>query len=302
MRPFVRFRPKAPQAFAEVYQRALTQRFYVLSRTRSQDALEEQVELTGSTGNIYIVTIAHQPTCNCPHGAEGNQCKHQLYVLARVLHAKYEYVYQLALLSSELEEIFVNAPPPDSEGEEGSGDKDGKRKPLEGDCPICFCEMEEQGEQIVWCRAACGQNIHKGCFEMWAATKRKQAANAEVTCPYCRSVWQEDEDMVKKIKKNGKKSRDGYVNVADQLGISPVRGEPLSVFFVWAMIAYFHPIQITAATQDGGRAIQTAIVADIIEYLLTFRIVGVLVMLSGWRLGRRLRLCSFFTHHLIPRS
>jgi len=223
--PLVRFRPKAPQTFAEVYQRALTQRFYVLSRTRSQDALEEQVELTGSTGNVYIVTIAHQPTCNCPHGAAGNQCKHQLYVLARVLHAKYEYVYQLALLTAELEDIFANAPPPDSEGEGASGDKDGKRKPLEGDCPICFCEMEEQGEQIVWCRAACGQNIHKACFETWAATKRKQAANAEVTCPYCRSVWQGDEDMVKKIKKNGKRNADGYVNVADQLGISPVRGK-----------------------------------------------------------------------------
>ncbi|KAK3991237.1 E3 ubiquitin-protein ligase Zswim2 [Cladorrhinum sp. PSN332] len=217
-----RFRTSAPQAFDEVYQRALTQRFYVLSRTRSDHALEELVELTGSTGNIYTVTITHQPTCTCPHSAKGHQCKHQLYVLSRVLHAKYEYIYQLALLSSELEEIFAAAPPPDSE-DGGEADKDGRRKPLEGGCPICFCEMEEQREQIVWCRAACGQNIHKGCFEMWAETKRKQSANAEVTCPYCRSVWQGDEDMVTKIKRNGKKNSEGYVNVADQLGVSTQR-------------------------------------------------------------------------------
>jgi hypothetical protein len=25
---------------------------------------------------------------------------------------------------------------------------------------------------LVWCRAACGQNVHKGCFETWAATKK----------------------------------------------------------------------------------------------------------------------------------
>ncbi len=187
--------------------------------------------MTGSTGNIYTVTIKQQPTCDCPQGEEGKQCKHILYVLARVLRAKFEYVYQLALLSTELRDIFARAPPieEDEEGETGGGDK--KRKPVEGDCPICFNELEAQGEAVVWCRAACGQNIHKECFEMWAATKRQQAgARAEVTCPYCRSVWEGDDDMVKKIKKTGKPGHEGYINVAEQLGISTVRGELLVLF------------------------------------------------------------------------
>ncbi|KAJ4290057.1 hypothetical protein N0V88_006561 [Collariella sp. IMI 366227] len=104
-----RFRPKAPQSFHEIYHRATTQRFYVLSRTRcgTPDCPEEMVELTGSTGNIYTVVIAQQPSCNCPHAQKGNQCKHVLYVLARVLRAKYEHVYQLALLSEELRDIFA---------------------------------------------------------------------------------------------------------------------------------------------------------------------------------------------------
>lgn len=222
-----RFRPKPPQSFDEVYQRALTQRFYVLSRKYrgTPEFPEEVVKLTGSTGNIYKVTVAQEPRCNCPHGEAGNQCKHQLFVLSRVLRAKFEYVYQLALLSTELQEIFANAPPIAGEnGLEGS-DSDKKRKSLEGDCPICFCEMEEKGEAIVWCRAACGQNIHKACFNTWASTKRQQGgANATVTCPYCRSTWEEGEDKVQEVStKKGRRNSDGYINVADQLGISPVR-------------------------------------------------------------------------------
>ncbi|KAK4151116.1 E3 ubiquitin-protein ligase Zswim2 [Chaetomidium leptoderma] len=247
-----RFRPNPPKSFQEIYNRATTQRFYVLSRTRSSSCgtpnndddndddscPEETVELTGSTGNIYTVTIAAQPRCDCPHARVGNQCKHVLYVLARVLRARFEHVYQLALLRSELREIFAGAPPPLmlTTGDDGddAGTGAGKRKPVEGDCPICFCEMEVTvvgagggGEPVVWCRAACGQNVHKGCFETWAATKRRQAAggggSAEVTCPYCRSVWEGDEDMVKLIQKDGKRNAEGYVNVASQLGISAQR-------------------------------------------------------------------------------
>lgn len=49
---------------------------------------------------------------------------------------------------------------------------DGARKPVEGDCPICFMEFEPN-ETLVWCKAACGNNIHKTCFEQWAATTRE---------------------------------------------------------------------------------------------------------------------------------
>ena len=124
------------------------------------------IELTGSTGNIYTVVVARQPSCNCPHALAGNQCKHVVYVLARVLRARFDLVYQLALLSEELKEIFENAPSP--VGEDVCNGR-GKRKPVEGDCPICFSKMEEgpNTEPVVWCRAACGQNIHKGCFETW---------------------------------------------------------------------------------------------------------------------------------------
>lgn len=55
----------------------------------------------------------------------------------------------------------------------------GKRKPVEGDCPICFMEFG-RNEEIVWCKAACGNNIHKKCFDQWAATTRQSG----VRCVY----------------------------------------------------------------------------------------------------------------------
>lgn len=227
------FRPKAPQSFHPVYERALSQRFYVLGRSRcgTAECPEEFVELTGSTGNIYVVHVAQRPSCTCPHSQQGNQCKHVLYVLARVLGARFDLVYQLALLSEELREIFAGAPPIPGEAGGGAGVEDPKRKPLGGDCPICFGELEAgDGDAIVFCRATCGNNIHRECFSMWAATKRQSpGARDHVTCPMCRSPWQGDDDMVKKIRNTGIVGAEGYVNVANQLGISTMRGTFLTV-------------------------------------------------------------------------
>ncbi|KAI5918459.1 hypothetical protein F4810DRAFT_691950 [Camillea tinctor] len=219
-----RFREKPPLAFHEVYERATSQRFYVLGRIRlgTDQCPEESIELTGSTGNIYTVHIAQQPTCTCPHAIKGHQCKHVLYVLSRVLRARFDLVYQLALLSSELQDIFRNAPPIESPEEAASKNADDKnRKAIEGDCPICFTPFED-GEEIVYCRATCGQNLHQECFGMWAVTKR-QSARDQVTCPMCRTPWQGDDDMVKRVKNTGIVGSEGYVNVAHQLGISTRR-------------------------------------------------------------------------------
>lgn len=246
-----RFRAKPPQSFDVTYERATSQRFYVLGRTRGGSAYcpWESVELTGSTGNIYVVHIAQQPTCDCPHALAGNQCKHVIYVrltlpaippaptassslwqpltvvgkvMSRVLRARFDLVYQLALLTTELQEIFENAPPIDTGDQSGAEPHDRNRKPLDGDCSICFMPFEG-AEDTVYCRATCGQNIHKECFEMWAATKRKSSRD-QVTCPMCRTPWQGDDDVTKKIKNTGMIGSDGYVNIADQVGVSRQRG------------------------------------------------------------------------------
>ena len=146
-----------------------------------------------------------------------------LQVMKKVLNAPFALAYQLALLSSELRDIFAAAPPIVTPGGSGSQDSD-KRKPVEGDCPICFSELGDEKESVVWCRAACGQNIHQECFETWAKTK----TSGDVTCPMCRSVWEGDPSMVKRVEKSRGSTSEGYINVAAQLGISQRRGKSIA--------------------------------------------------------------------------
>ena len=214
-----RWRAHAPSAYQEIRDRALTQRMFALDRQRSHDNPDhpsETISLAGTTGNVYTICIDKLPTCNCPHAKKGNQCKHVVYVLSRVLRAPSELEYQLAFTSSELKDIFANAPPLPSETASNDA-QDGNRKPVEGECPICCTDFEpDSSETIVYCKAACGNNIHKECFAQWAATKRGQT----ITCPFCRSPWQDDGVKLPEIAKGASTNAEGYVNVASQLGLS----------------------------------------------------------------------------------
>lgn len=214
-----RWRAHAPSAYQEIRNRALTQRMFALDRQRSNDNPEhpsETISLAGTTGNVYTICIDKVPTCNCPHAKKGNQCKHVVYVLSRVLRAPPELEYQLAFTSAELRDIFTNAPPLPSETASNDA-QDGNRKPVEGECPICCNDFEPgSSETIVYCKAACGNNIHKDCFAQWAATKRGQT----ITCPFCRSPWQDDGAKLPEIAKGASTNAEGYVNVASQLGLS----------------------------------------------------------------------------------
>ncbi|KAK3395446.1 hypothetical protein B0T20DRAFT_481806 [Sordaria brevicollis] len=228
-----KYRDKAPIAFAVIYDRATKEKFFVLSRKRTPapndefQCFQEEVELVGQTDPIYKVTISRELKCNCPVGVKSEQCKHVVFVLARVLRAKYEYVYQLAFLSHELKEIFDNAPPiiDDKYSDAAKAEGNKERKPVEGDCPICFTEMKpEVTSLLVWCRAACGKNVHSHCFEVWAATKfKRDGPGAVVACPFCKSAWEGDKPLVDDIKK-ASLLKEGYVNIADQLGADEADG------------------------------------------------------------------------------
>lgn len=216
-----RFRPHAPSSYLERLNRATTQRMFVIHRARggTPEIPEETIDLAGTTGNVYSITIGQLPSCTCPDSQKGNQCKHIIYVLHNVLKAPEHLQYQLAFLSSELHEIFSAAPAPASSETSASSDAPSNRKEVSGDCPICFTEFEPETEDIVWCRAACGNNLHKDCFEQWARSQ----AGKEIRCVYCRTPWQGDEESLKRVKNGGKVNGEGYVNVAGELGLSGAR-------------------------------------------------------------------------------
>jgi hypothetical protein len=55
------------------------------------------------------------------------------------------------------------------------------RKPITDPCPICmdaFCCPDD----AVWCRAQCGQNIHRSCFGEWY--RHVELTEATLTCVY----------------------------------------------------------------------------------------------------------------------
>ncbi|KIW05278.1 hypothetical protein, variant 3 [Verruconis gallopava] len=222
-----RYRETAPASIQAIYERALSQRMFCLDRQRggSEDCPTEVLKIAGSTGNVYTVKIDRLPSCDCPHARRGNECKHVLFVLVRVLKAT--NYWQRAYLASELREIFSKAPPIVPVDAERC---DNDRKPIheEDTCPICFMEFQDGLEGTVYCKAACGNNIHKECFDQWAASRKRSAA--PVTCPFCRSRWIDADGSQGRISIDMLKQRsinsEGYINVAQDLGISTQRGKP----------------------------------------------------------------------------
>ncbi|KAF2275147.1 uncharacterized protein EI97DRAFT_400576 [Westerdykella ornata] len=215
-----RFRQHPPQSYLQVKERALTQRLIIQSRERcgTDEVPEEKVTIVGTTGNLYTVKVSQVPSCNCPHARKGNQCKHIIYVMLRVLKAPEHIAYQLALTSSELRDLFKRAPPiPDAEND--GDDANGNRKPIEGDCPICCTELEPTKEALVYCKQSCGHNFHKSCMSQWIKTKAGKG-----TCPYCRATWEETDIDARKVDiKAVPVNEEGYINVASQLGLSGER-------------------------------------------------------------------------------
>ncbi|CAO2656147.1 Nn.00g049500.m01.CDS01 [Neocucurbitaria sp. VM-36] len=66
------------------------------------------------------------------------------------------------------------------------------RKAVEGECSICSEELDPKVDDITFCRAECGQNIHEKCMEAW---KRSQGTR-QATCPTCRKAWKQKTDDV----------------------------------------------------------------------------------------------------------
>ncbi|PKK71721.1 hypothetical protein RhiirC2_412787 [Rhizophagus irregularis] len=50
--------------------RAEQQRIYLIERNKIND-LREKFVIVGPAGNVYTVTIAHLPDCNCPDFTKG---------------------------------------------------------------------------------------------------------------------------------------------------------------------------------------------------------------------------------------
>jgi len=242
-----RYKPCCPQNITERVHRVMTQRFYMIERHKVDGQLKEEFKVLGSTGNVYTVIIDKLPSCDCPDAKKGNHCKHILFIFLKVLSVSLEstFYYQKALLSSELQTIFANAPiAPNSlmnnhvrvayaratggekEGEEIESkaketEQDQRRVPQEGDdCPICYEDMHEADIKTLTFCVECGNALHNECFTQWAKTKQP------VTCVYCRATWTATgvgAAGTSKGTSGGTHTQEGYLNLGSAAGLSPIR-------------------------------------------------------------------------------
>ena len=162
-----------------------------------------------------------------------------------------------ALLSSELEAIFANAPvapnslsharvqtayakamgrtkaaaEEESQVEKDDGGK--KRIPEEGDdCPICYDSMHNVDIKILTFCDECGNALHAECFQQCTfchnfyenrLTKLIGARTANrLTCVWCRAEWAVAQNAASGST-DAVFGNEGYLNLGAATGVSPVR-------------------------------------------------------------------------------
>ncbi|PPQ91350.1 hypothetical protein CVT25_004117 [Psilocybe cyanescens] len=245
-----KFKPKCPQNILDRVQRVMDQRICMINRRRRGDDLREEFSVLGSTGNVYTVTIDHIPICDCPDASKGNHCKHILFIFLKVLQVSRQsgFWYQKALLTSELEQIFAEAPlAPNAEAHPHvreayaratgripatanacSNPAQAKNRRVPGpddDCPICYDGMHGVAEASLTYCEQCGNAVHKECFQQWQGTSAR--TGKELTCVWCRAEWVVAPGVQAGVGVGVGVSRTaygrGYINLANISGQSPVR-------------------------------------------------------------------------------
>mmetsp|Transcript_4516 Transcript_4516/g.8068 ORF Transcript_4516/g.8068 Transcript_4516/m.8068 type:complete len:285 (-) Transcript_4516:189-1043(-) len=255
-----RFRSSPTIKISERLARAVQQRLFLVSVSSPSTCPRHggpsiKLNVLGSTGNVYEVTISKVPTCNCPDAMKGNLCKHLLFAMIKVvgLPINNSLVYQSAYLAEELVEIIgmlqqrtrqlgrdvvakeavrlqhestKNGGEATTNNDDDDCDCDSKsasRKEIEGDCPICFDPLGSNSSLLTFCQVACGSNFHRECIQMWT---RQPAQRENPTCPACRQPWVD-------VRTGGKKTQsrssiknehsEGYENLGSLQGQSSVR-------------------------------------------------------------------------------
>ncbi|CAG8918464.1 unnamed protein product [Penicillium salamii] len=191
-------------------------------------------DIVGSVGNIYKVWIKASPSCTCPdHMYRRNRCKHIAYVMLNALSGTDEQIAQRFFYREDLNHMRESPALKRFEAAKAAQNPQGTRRPVEGECAICFMGMEET-EEIVWCQYGCGNNLHGFCMNKWS-----KSSGGNVRCVYCRALWDaEKKNPQADAIRNAGVRRGMYVNVAEQFGMTGSSGMYLSIFIVPGAITY----------------------------------------------------------------
>jgi hypothetical protein len=258
-----RHRSKPTNAISARIDRATTQRLYLISASQPTTCSQYggpsiTLNVLGSTGNVYDVTLSKIPSCNCPDHAKGNLCKHLLFALIKVvgLPTSSPLVYQAAYITQELDtiiemlqnravqlqrggvaaaaaagNILANEAVRNCFQDQKKGNRttdhdhdaatdSTKRHEIQGaDCPICFDDLG--GMANLDQLTFCQTTCGTNFHSDCIKMWTRQAEQARTpTCPACRQPWTD-------VKTGGHiidvDADDGYANLGDLQGQSRVR-------------------------------------------------------------------------------
>ncbi|KAH6854747.1 hypothetical protein B0I37DRAFT_38908 [Chaetomium sp. MPI-CAGE-AT-0009] len=160
------------------------------------------------------VCIACRPWCDCADSAGRHGCRHIRFVLAGYLNVGEQNFARLDFSPVEVASFLrlpgispamfgpepdmrsflmeTLAAPPDRDNDPYGGKA--QRQVVDGECPICWLDLDTKAEPVVWCRAACGINMHRDCFLEFALKGRPWwvrfgQSSANANCPHCRAEW-----------------------------------------------------------------------------------------------------------------
>lgn len=77
-----------------------------------QSTVKRNYKVWDQTKKVYDVLISNLPACNCPASSKGLNCVHILFIFIKVYQVPRNepILYQRALLTSELMQIYSNPP------------------------------------------------------------------------------------------------------------------------------------------------------------------------------------------------
>lgn len=149
------------------YKKALSE---PIDFTSIETGSDQYFEVSGSTGNLYRVSINRETAseCNCAdYRNRKRMCKHIMCVLIK------EYLLNIDQIR-ELEQnphLGLNDVPINTSL---CGDA--------CDCPVCF----QQIDQVEWQCQQCKKVFHMACISDWFNILQRQ--RMELSCPTCRHV------------------------------------------------------------------------------------------------------------------
>lgn len=187
---------------AKLLERLRDERFFIVNEPGPTKFLVKDNE-----GATFTIRIGNPHSCTCSNEVASNGdikstekvtkkswiCVHLLFIFTRKfrLAETNPLIWQAGMTDAEVGKLLC--------GMLGVCLKEGRRRSTrvgvskrdleKGDiCPICQEDLDNASvRSLTFCQFSCGKILHATCMAVWLQHRRSR--NEDVTCPFCREVW-----------------------------------------------------------------------------------------------------------------